>query len=199
MFVGHAKLKIDLKLPAEFWKGFILFILFQLSASITVHSLIEACSKARSVLPRQYATFTGIFLWLYPETDPQQTAHCVGPMLNCLRGQSDLSDHWTRPLCYSVHHPDVFDSVTSSSDVTLWPVGTRSSRFSEVIPNMYQKPGVICIDLCFPDPGLLKAHMFSSNICFCLVMDTIPGHPFLDLGEREKSVTESNFMTWKDT
>lgn len=67
-----------------------------------------------------------------------------------------------------MHHLDIFDSVTSSSNVNLWPVTMRSSRFSEVIPNPYQKPGVIGIDLCFPDLGLLKAHLLNPT-CLLLV------------------------------
>lgn len=60
---SHRTKNRHVKVSVEFWKGFLFFVVFRSSASITFCGWIEACSMP----PRQYATFTGIFLWLYPK------------------------------------------------------------------------------------------------------------------------------------
>lgn len=109
-FCGWQKTKTrDLKMSWGFWKRLLLFVLFQLSASITFCTWSEACS----VPPRQDEHLQDWSSCFTRKQTSQLIVHCVGQMLNCLLGWSDLSDHWSRPLSYSVHHTDVFDSVTS--------------------------------------------------------------------------------------
>lgn len=73
----------NLKMSMGFSKGFFLFVLFWLSASITFCSWLHACAMP----PRQQATFVGIFFLLYPRTDSSPTEHTLcGQMLKCLQG-----------------------------------------------------------------------------------------------------------------
>ena len=72
----------DLKVSVGFWKGLILFVLFQLSASITFCSWSEVCSMP----PRQDEHLQELPSCFTQKQISRPIAHCVGQMLNCLLG-----------------------------------------------------------------------------------------------------------------